>query len=182
MVVHYQNLGGVYNPYAETQIVWTVEGATGTTQFDYTGSSEVMQPEVYSYNVHAATVGTDGVVTVTETPIQDMIMGYNYTVGSLVNDVPVSFVVTTTNGDGLSEGAPVTVTPRADVPFAPNNLVGEPGLQSSHLSWDPPNDQRPGNLIESAFVMDMLPFLGLEILLDFKTTMMIALMRANLLM
>ena len=160
--VHYQNLGGAYNPYGETQIVWTVEGETGTSQFDYTGSSDVMQPQVYSYNVHAATVGADGAVTVTETPVQDMIMGYNYTVGGLVNDVAVSYVVTTTNGDGLTSApsAPVTVTPRADVPFAPNNLVGEPGLQSSHLSWDPPNDQRPGNLIQSAFVMDMLPFTG----------------------
>ena len=51
--VHYQNLGGAYNPYGETQIVWTVEGATGTSQFDYTGSSDVMQPQVYSSHEHA---------------------------------------------------------------------------------------------------------------------------------
>ena len=160
--IHYQNLGSVTNPHGPTQLVWTVEGETGTSQFDYTGSSEVMQPEVYAYNVHAATVGTDGSVTVETTPIEDMIMGYNYTVGNLVNDTEYHFVVTTTNSDSLTSGVSshVSVTPRADVPFPPNNLVGEPGLQSAHLSWEPPNDQRPGNLIQSAYSIDMLPFSG----------------------
>ena len=149
----YQNYGGIDGSTGTAEIVFAVNGATGASQFEYSGSVEIDAPEVYMYDVFSSG---------TETIVEDSIYGYNYTHMGLTNDTEYSYYAVTINEDGLRSdtSAHATASPREDMLFAPTNLVGEPWLESVNLHWDAPPTLTPGNLFQSAFEIDMLPFVG----------------------
>ena len=146
----YQNYGGIDGSQGPTQLVMAVEGLSGASQFDYTIKVDVDQPEVYSYNIHD---GMDAVVA-------EGVLGYNYTHLGLTNGTEYEYYAVTVNADGLlsDTSSHTSASPRADQLFPPANLVGEPWLESVNLHWDAPPSLTPGNLVQSAFEIDMLPF------------------------
>jgi len=146
----YQNYGGLDGSQGPTQVVMAVQGATGASQFDYTVTVEIEQPEVYSFNVHAGD---------TDALIAEGVLGYNFTHTGLTNGTEYSYYAVTVNEDGLvsDTSAHASASPRADVPFPPTNLVGEPWLESVNLHWDAPASITPGNVIQSAYAISMLP-------------------------
>ena len=151
--IRYQNYGGIDGSMGPAQIVVMVQGAGYTTTFGYDMSITIENPEVYSYNIHAGD---------TDALLQEGVQGYNYTEGNLTNGIEYSFYAVSVNEDGLvsAPSAPVAATPRADQLFPPVNLVGQPWLEEVRLSWSAPPTLSPGNVIQSAFEISVLPFEG----------------------
>ena len=149
----YQNYGGIDGSMGPAQIVVLVAGAGYTTQFEYSLSITTEDPEIYSYDIYSG--GTDAVIA-------QGVLGYNYTNLGLVNGTEYSYYAVSVNEDGLVSGpsATVTSTPREDELFTPVNFVGQPWLEEVRLSWEAPPTQSPGNVIASAFEIDMVPFTG----------------------
>jgi len=151
--IDYQNYGGIDGSQGETDVVVSVEGTSGGSQFNYGMSVTIEQPEIYLYNIHNG--DTDAIV-------EDSILGYNYTHHDLVNGTEYSYYAVTVNEDGLVSDTSdhVSASPRADQLFPPANLVGEAWLESVNLSWEAPPSLTPGNVIQSAFGIEMIPFVG----------------------
>jgi hypothetical protein len=149
----YQNYGGIDGSTGTAEIVIAVIGATGASNFEYSLGVEIDAPEVYMYDVFSSD---------TETIVEDSIYGYNYTHMGLTNGTEYSYYAVTINEDGLRSDTSghITGSPREDMLFAPTNLVGEPWLESVNLYWDAPPTLTPGNLFQSAFEIDMIPFVG----------------------
>ena len=149
--IHYQNYGGIDGSQGLTDLVIAVEGTNGGSNFNYSMTVEMEAPEVYMYTLH------DGA---TDAVLVDSITGYNYTHHGLTNGTEYHYYAVTMNEDGLlsDTSGHVSASPRADQLFAPANLVGEPWLESVNLHWDAPPSLTPGNVVQSAFHIPMIPF------------------------
>jgi hypothetical protein len=150
----YQNYGGIDGSMGPAQLVMLVQGTGYASQFEYSISITTEDPEIYSYDIYSGDA-TDAVLA-------QGVLGYNYTNLGLVNGTEYSYYAVTVNEDGLDSDTSghVSSTPRADVAYAPDNFVGQPWLNEVRLSWDAPPTQSPGNVMQSAFAIDMIPFVG----------------------
>ena len=151
--ISYQHLAGDHTgPKDTTRIVWSIEGENSQSYFDYQMNIEYSAPEPYEYVIYDETGSV----------VEDSVYGYNYTDWPLVNGTEYSYYAVSINGDGLVSDHTDTVraSPRADQLFPPANLVGEPWLESVNLQWESPPSLDPGNVIQSAYVIDMIPFVA----------------------
>ena len=153
---YYQNMGSTPQgpqPGLSTNLAIGVFCNAPLDQTVYSLSANVRPAEQYHYSIFDA--GTDAV-------IEDSIMGYHFVHQPLVNGQEYSYYMKTTDEIGFTSPPSYTVsaTPVADVVNPPQDLVGLPVLQGVELYWNEPASGTPGETIESALPIDMLPFVS----------------------